>query len=305
MPAGKRQEVIKIIPILIVLCVLTALAAGFFAVRYFGLRLKLKRLTAEYDRLLREDTNALLHLSPNEKSLGAFAEALNRELGTLRDLRHTYSEGDKKVKEAVINISHDLRTPLAAIRSYLDLLCAKPLTEEQTVSVEVIRRRTEEMSELTEELFRYAISAGEEQPERFEPVNVNSLLEETLLSFYAAFRERQITPVCALPAHPVTRLADCTTLKRIFSNLISNALKYSEKDFSLTMDENGVICFSNRAEELTPIDVEHLFDRYFTVKSNAGATGLGLSIARLLAERAGYEITASHEMGILTIYLKV
>lgn len=90
-------------------------------------------------------------------------------------------------------------------------------------------------------------------------------------------------------------------MNRIFSNILSNALKYSDGDLRVTMDESGVITFSNSANSLDPVTVGRLFDRFYTVETAHNSTGLGLSIAKLLTERMGGTIRANYQDGNLNI----
>ena len=93
-------------------------------------------------------------------------------------------------------------------------------------------------------------------------------------------------------------------LSRIFGNIINNAVKYADRDFGVTLKENGSIVFFNTADGLDEVTVGKLFDRFFTVESARGGTGLGLSIARILTEKMGGTISARYEEGKLVIELK-
>ena len=115
-----------------------------------------------------------------------------------------------------------------------------------------------------------------------------------MVSFYANLSQRGITPEISLPEAPVVRALNPSAVGRIFGNIISNALKYSGGDFSVTLDENGTAVFSNTARGLDPVSAAQLFDRFYTVETGQGSTGLGLSIARLLTERLGGTIQAEY-----------
>lgn len=94
---------------------------------------------------------------------------------------------------------------------------------------------------------------------------------------------------------------DKASLTRIFANLLNNAVKYSDGDLDITLSDMGEITFSNTAKTLSTVQVEQLFDRFYTVEVAHHSTGLGLSIARTLVERMGGEITAEYVVDRLTI----
>ena len=106
----------------------------------------------------------------------------------LRKERHRYQQGDLELKEAITNISHDLRTPLTAINGYLDLLEREEKSETVHCYLSQIQNRTDVLKNLTEELFRYSVvtSFQELKPERMDVVRA---LEESLLSFYAVMHK--------------------------------------------------------------------------------------------------------------------
>ena len=134
---------------------------------------------------LKTDTNMLIDVSCNDKTIKYLASLINEQLKTLRRQSHRYIQGDNELKEAVTNISHDLRTPLTAICGYLDMLEGEEMTENARRYLLIIRNRASALKQLTEELFQYSIiiSSGEEQEK--EDIVVNSLLEESVAACYA------------------------------------------------------------------------------------------------------------------------
>ena len=251
---------------------------------------------------LSSDTNQLITVSSSDKHVRHIASEIARQLTELRRQRRQYINGDRELKEAVTNISHDLRTPLTAICGYLELLEAEEMTDNTRRYVEQISNRTEALKALTEELFRYSVISSVSALS-YEKVNVGRVLEETLISFYGAFEQKNITPNISLPDGVIIRSLDKSALSRIFGNIISNAVKYSDGDFSVTMTDAGEITFSNTASELSSVDVGKLFDRFYTVDSARKSTGLGLSIAKLLTERMGGCISADYKGNTLSIML--
>ena len=288
---------------------LTWIICGVFAVVIVILAIKIRMMQKSMDEIcacvsehLSSDTNQLITVSSSDGHVRHFASEIARQLTELRRQRRQYVSGDWALKEAVTNISHDLRTPLTAICGYLELLEAEEMTDNTRRYVEQISNRTEALKALTEELFRYSVISSVSDL-NYEKVNVGRVLEDTLISFYGAFEQKNITPNILLPDSVIVRSLDKSALSRIFGNIISNAVKYSDGDFSVTMCDAGAIIFSNTASELSSVDVGKLFDRFYTVDSARKSTGLGLSIAKLLTERMGGNISADYKGKILSITL--
>lgn len=253
-----------------------------------------------FEERLKTDTNTLIDISSRDRHMRKLAAAINVQLRKLRKERHRFQQGDLELKEAVTNISHDLRTPLTAICGYLDLLEKEEKSETVSRYLSQIENRTEALIQLTEELFRYSIVTSTRELHS-EKIDLRRTLEDSLLSYYGAMQQKGITPDIHLPEIPIWRTLDITAVSRIFSNIISNALKYSDGDLSVSMDDKGSIVFSNTAKSLTGVTAGKLFNRFYTVEASRNSTGLGLSIAKLLTERMGGTIAADYREETLSI----
>lgn len=280
-------------------CILSILTLGLVFKLIF-VRTSLREIGQELTLILIQDTNRSIGISSRDKELRKLVTTLNEQLSVLQRERHRYQDGDRELKEAVTNISHDLRTPLTAISGYLELLNREQHSPQTKRCLEIIRNRVDSMKQLTEELFRYslALTAEKEQP---EPLSLNTLLEECLLSFYETFRQKEIVPTLSFSDTPVIRNLDKSAISRIFNNIISNAAKYCVDDFCVTLNNDGSIVFSNNAPNLSPVAAARLFDRFYTVENLDDSTGLGLSIAKQLTERMGGLITSEYKQGQLVI----
>ncbi len=285
--------------LLIIIGILLLIIFVLLAKIYF-LRRAAKEIAEAFRDRLAEDTNTLIDISIRDPYMRKLAADINVQLRLLRKERHRYQQGDLELKEAVTNISHDLRTPLTAINGYLDLLEREEKNENVQRYLSQIQNRTEVLKNLTEELFRYSVVASSQdlKPEHMDVVRA---LEESLLSFYAVMQEKGIQPEIELPTEPVFRELDAGAINRIFSNIISNVLKYSDGDLTVTMSVYGCITFTNTASNLNAVAVGRLFDRFYTVEASRNATGLGLSIAKLLVERMGGTIEADYRESKLQI----
>ena len=248
------------------------------------------------------DTNTLLSIPSRDKAMRRLAAGLNDQLRQLRRERRRCQSGDQELKEAVANISHDLRTPLTAICGYLDLLEGEEKSGAAARYLALIRGRTDHLRGLMEEFFRYTAVLSAGAPE--EKADLNRELEEALAAWYGALSAAGITPEVTLPEQPVVRRLNREALVRVLGNVLSNAVKYSPGDLRVALEEDGTLTFSNTAPALTPVLTEKLFDRYFTVESGGQGAGLGLSIARHLTERMGGSVTAAWREGVLTVRLR-
>lgn len=245
------------------------------------------------DRLM-TDTNTLIDISSRDKYVCHLANSINEQLRKLRKERHKFQQGDLELKNAVTNISHDLRTPLTAICGYLDLLEQEEKSESVCRYVTIIKERTEILTELTEELFQYSVIISTQNVGPKERIAVNSILEESIAGFYTVLHERNIIPNIQLPEKQVVRRLDRASLSRVFSNLLSNAIKYSDGDLEIVLSDDGKITFTNTASALNEIQVGKLFDRFYTVDTARKSTGLGLTISKTLVEQMDGIISAKY-----------
>ena len=285
----------------IVLICSLALAALCLLAYLLVLRHSLREAAEELDEKLRTDTNTLISISSGDRAMQSLVTHINRQLQALRRERLRLHSGNAELTAAVTNISHDLRTPLTALCGYLDLLEQEPQTEAAARYLTVIRERTDAMRALTEELFRYSVLTATADELHTEPVCLNDVLEQSLAGFYGALSARGITPSVQLPEEKVIRPLDAAALRRVFDNILSNAAKYSDGDLAVVLAPDGEVTFSNRASALSRAEAARLFDRFYTVDSARGSTGLGLSIAKLLTEKLHGTISADYENETLRI----
>lgn len=277
----------------IIACVLLAATVTVLLIKIYLMKKSAGEIAEKLSEKLSEDTNTLIDISSGDRDMRKLAESLNVQLKKLRRESLRYRRGDAELKEAVTNISHDLRTPLTAVSGYLNLLEREEKSDTVKTYLGHISNRTEAMKTLTEELFRYSIVASA-KPLNYEKLCLNSVLEESLAEFYGAVVQRGITPEIEITEERVERPLDRFALKRIFGNIIGNAVKYSCGDLFVTLTADGTITFSNTAEKLDSVTVGRFFDRFYTVETAWNSTGLGLSIAKLLAEQMGGVITAEY-----------
>ena len=283
------------------ICVLIFIASSVLAVKIYLIKKDIASIDAEFYEILNGDTNGLITIDGRDKSVRRLAANLNLRLKELRSLRLKYEHGDLELKNAVANVSHDLRTPLTAIIGYLELLEKEKMSADAKRYTRIIVNRIETLKQLAEELFRYSVVTSPDYDSPKERLCVNAVLEECIAAHYSSLVKAGITPQIIMPEIPVYRVVNRVALTRIFSNLLGNAIKYSDGDLSITLTKECEISFSNTATKLTEVQVHRLFDRFYTVENARESTGLGLSISRVLAEKSGGEIRAEYADKILTV----
>lgn len=280
--------------------ILILMIIGLF-IKVHILQKSIKEIAAAFADRLVTDTNTLIDTSSSDKNVRHLANTINRQLRKLRTERRRFQQGDLELKNAVTNISHDLRTPLTAICGYLELLEQEEKPETVSRYIGIIKDRVDILAQLSEELFRYSAIISTKDNTIREQVIINTVLEESIAAFYMVLTERHIVPEIQITETKVVRMLDRSALSRVFSNLISNVIKYSDGDLKIVLSENGEMAFSNMASGLDEIQVGRLFDRFYTVETARKSTGLGLAISKTLVEQMNGTISAAYENGRLRI----
>ena len=265
------------------------------------MKCEIKNISNTLLNILKSDTNNVITINTNDRDLKNLTIILNKSLKDLRKLELEYKNGNQELKLSITNISHDLRTPLTAIRGYLDLMDNNNLNRKQINYLKIIDNKVKNLTELTEQLFDFSKNLDIQNDINKENICINDILEDTIVSFYDLFKKQQIIPKIEICDEKVIRLLNENILKRIFENIISNAIKYGKNEFIVKLYNNGTIEFSNKTDKIDSTSLEKIFDRYYTVKNTKKSSGIGLSIAKQLVNLSGGQIKALYKNGSLII----
>ena len=214
-----------------ILISLMALVIVVLIIKIYLLQKSAKEIQDAFEERLITETNTLIGISSQDPYMRKLADEINKQLRKLRSERHRFQKGDLEVKEAMTNIAHDLRTPLTAISGYMDLLDEEKHSE--TVN------------------------------------NYLEIIKESILGYYAALKQAKINPNISIPENIVLRKLDPNALARVFANIISNAIKYSDGDLNISLSEDGKIVFSNKASQLNGLQVGRLVLKYIFTKEES------------------------------------
>ena len=275
----------------------------FLIVRVFLIKKTIREIEKSFTYILESDTNNIVTISSLDKDIKNLTINLNKNLMELRKQKLQYKNGNQELKKIITNISHDLRTPLTVINGYIDLLQKENKNVEQERYIKIIKEKIYELKELTEQLFGFSKTVDIDLEVKKEECCLNDILEETLANYYNQFKEKNIIPKISISNKKINKMVNKIAIIRIFENILSNALKYSNGNFEVIMNDDGIITFSNKANSLDAITVQKIFDRYFTVENAKESTGIGLAIAKQLIEQNMGKITAKYVNGYLIINL--
>ena len=291
--------------IYIIFLIISLVLIIIFLIYYIiGINISIKEIEDNLDIILNNDTNKLITISTSDKRLNRLTATLNTSLKKIRKLEITYKNGNKELQESITNISHDLRTPLTAIKGYIDLIKKEKSKKKIVEYLKIIENKSEDLVILTEQLYDYSKSLDLKDKLKKEKVCINDILEDTILSYYALIKKKNLTPEINITTKRIYRKIDKNMAIRILENIISNTIKYTDEDIKITLLDNGKIIIKNKSHVLDNTTVNKMFDRYYTIESGSNTSGIGLSIAKQLVNINGGKITAKYSQGYLIVELE-
>jgi signal transduction histidine kinase len=264
---------------------------------------QIRSMSRQLDKRLRENTRQPVSLELINKRLNELAINLNKCFQAEENLRLKGIQEEKKFKEMMANISHDLRTPLTAIKGYQQLLEKSGLTTEQQKKLQIANKHAEELGQLIEQFFEYSYLMNAEPEMQIERINLTNLVTECLVASITSLEENHLE-VRFEEEDPVFVMADQVLVTRIVQNLIRNCIQHSDGTIKvrLLQEKEIVISFQNPVKKPEEFDVSKIFDRFYTGdKARSTSTGLGLSIVKLLAQQMGGNTVANLSEGTLEI----
>ena len=280
--------------------VLLVIGIVYTLIRFISLKKQLRKI--EKQIYSKERVNITL----NDKDVERLAETINTTMQVQKQLRIDIMNREERLKQNISDIAHDLRTPLASIRGYITLL--KNCTEQEKKEyLNIIERKSEELNLLINNFYEVSLYDNSSLEIQTTSIDIVQIIMEIVISNYSLIKNNEIEINNRLPEKQIKIYGEEIIGKRIIQNLISNSIKYSTGYISIELDEfdNEVIfIIRNSVLDLKKSELEHLFERFYTVDKsrNSSGSGLGLYIVKLLLEKIGGEVkVVSLEGDILSI----
>ncbi|WP_242620468.1 sensor histidine kinase [Senegalia massiliensis] len=269
-------------------------------------RMNIKNITKQLEEIMDiEDTNKLLTILADQKDITNLVNILNNLVRDMRQASIHIKNLNKNFRQSITNISHDLRTPLTTAGGYVQILQKSILDKEEQEYLSIILERQNMVKLLLEQLFEYVrIESGEIVYEKV-PIDAKKVLIDTLAMYYDDFNSKGQEPIIHLPEEPCIIIGDEQGVKRIFSNVLFNAVVHGKGEYYFEIRESKgyIFTFSNISEPMTKDDLDNIFERFYTKDQsrNKKTTGLGLSIAKEITKQFDGTIDAYYNNSILSI----
>ena len=216
---------------------------------------------------------------------------------------------EKKIRESISMIAHDMRTPLTSIIGYLQVAERTEDASEKNANIEIALERAKYLNKLVNDFFELSLIESGQVNVQMDKVNLSEIICEEILSESPEIDRKGIEPVFEQAEENIYVYADKKKLERVIQNLISNAVKYSEKrlEFVIEYEEAPAVTLRIITDATEDIATDKIFDRFYQQDSSRtkGGAGLGLYICKSFVEMMYGSISAKQEGDSFEIDLKL
>lgn len=280
---------------MVVILVIWGCLCAVLVIRYIGMVLTVRSLNMQLEELDR-GSRIELGVQSRQRDVLALCRNLNRIWQHWYKNQMQYEKAQKQLKQNITSLAHDIRTPLTGAAGYVQLAqeCKEAARRERYLRT--ADDRLKELGDMLEEMFLYTKLTSREFELNLSDIQLLPLLSDCLLGFYRQFEERGISPRVEFETESLRVQADEECLRRIFHNLIQNALLHGRGGLAIRQRGAGLV-FENLVSETSKPDPGQVFDQFYKADSarRKGSSGLGLFIVKELAEKMGMRVSAGME----------
>lgn len=294
-----------------IILVFTALSVGLWIYRSIAVPLvKLKKATKN---IKKGNLDFVLEVEGNDE-FSQLCQDFEEMRKRLKESTEEKILMDKENKELISNISHDLKTPITAVKGYVEGIMdgVADTPEKMDRYVRTIYNKTNEMDHLINELTFYSKIDTNRIPYTFSKLNVEDYFSDCAEELGLEMETRGIELVYANYVEKgVQVIADGEQIRRVIHNIVSNAIKYMEKPkgiIQLRVKDVGdfiQVEIEDNGKGIAAKDLPYIFDRFYRTdvsrNSSKGGSGIGLSIVKKIMEDHGGKVWATSRLGIGTI----
>ncbi len=273
--------------------IIISIVAFVSTISYIIYRRQIRKICRQMSFQIKHGGNTLVTSELSKKEILELTDNINEFLDYSRRIEKKYKTYDMNLKEAITNISHDIRTPLTSLDGYFQLMLEASSQEEQARYSAIIENRINSLKAMLEELFTYTKLIDDEFMLECEEVNFTKHVFDVAFSFYEDFKVKSIEPTVDIIEEKMMINANPVAVDRILQNIIKNALMHIDVDnpgivISVKRKDKKVLfSCSNTVKNIETIDINKIFDRFYKssqARTNI-STGLGLAIAKGFVEK--------------------
>lgn len=291
---------------------MTGILLGLLAVALIVillLSLELKSLRDQMAYINKEDkTNKRLNLSFHGFFLDSLVSQVNNYIDKGKAREEDLSYEKEKIKSQITSISHDLRTPLTSIIGYLDLLEKTKDPREYQAYMETLKKKTQSLQKLVVDFYDISLLEDKNYQIDLEDLAPSMVLEDKIMEYYKDIEDKGIDLEIAIENFDLIS-SNSQGLSRVYGNLLSNIKNHgceTAKIFHKRQEDQVLTIFSNRISDAEDLDVERLFEKFYTGQKsrNKGSSGIGMYASKVILEKMGHDISADLDGDLLTITIK-
>lgn len=306
MPQIKSFLVQLLTSVLLILCLTAVILVVWI---YSGIVRPLNKLRrATYE--IREGNLEYEIRESGDDEIGQLCSDFEEMRIRLKELIDAKLKNERDSKELLSNISHDLKTPLTAIKGYtegiMDGVADTP--EKRDRYLKTIYKKASDMHILVDELLYYTKIDADSITYNFSQIDIRDYFEDCIEEYSFDIQSQNLTLEYENHIHPGTKvIADAEQIKRVIDNIITNSIKYMSKEGGIILiqltelNEHVKIEISDNGVGIPAKDLPHIFDRFYRAdasrNSKKGGSGLGLAIAKKIIEDHGGIIWADSKEG--------
>lgn len=301
-----EETILFFLSVLIIVLVFLVFYQRFVLNR--GIWAEIRRINEKLDEILENDSDEKVMAFTDHVALKELMGQINRLLVDRQRGKAEYKRQEISSKKMLANVSHDIKTPLTVILGYLEIMRLSHVEDEMLKKVEA---KAKQVMDLINQFFTLAKLESGDMEITLSKINVNEICRENILEFYDILMQKEFEVEVSIPEIAIFALGEKEALQRILNNLLSNVMRYGADGkylgFFLRQDESNVyIDVADKGKGIGQEYVSSVFDRLYTMEDSRNreiqGNGLGLTIAKNLAERLGGSLSLNSAPNVKTVF---
>lgn len=287
----------------IIIIILLAIIA-MLCFRILQFKREVRSIASQLKRFTDREGEKNISIECFNKEIEELAIEINKNLELYRKGNQENKAFQTSFKQGIVNVSHDMRTPLTVIIGYIKMMQSGKI--DINTGMDILDDKSQFLRSLVNDFFELMIIENESYNLELEYINLVSIVQDEILLFYDEFNRRNIEPLISIQDEEIMINGEVRSIKRVVQNLISNALKYGQGQIEIKvykLENKGTLFISNKVNNMSEKDVRHMFDAFYMADKSRSfeSSGVGLSVVKNLMLKMGGDVTAVLKENVLSI----